>query len=96
MNRVTNAIVCAGFICAGAQAFGDDSMPSDSSSQASNHQMMKDCMTKHATNDGMSKGDAKKACNSEMNMGKNHTGAKVPTDSPTDDKNIGTGETSNK
>jgi hypothetical protein len=57
--------------------------------------MRKDCMAKHeARNDGMSKSNAKKTCNDEMNMGRNHTGTKVPTDSPTADIKPGTGETS--
>lgn len=94
MKGLINAIVCAGFVCAGAQAVAGDTAQSDTST---NHQMMKDCMAKHAaSNDGMSRTDAKKACRDEMNVQKTQPGAttKAPTDSPTDDKKIGTGQTS--
>jgi pentapeptide MXKDX repeat protein len=93
MKRLINAIVCASFVCAGAQAFGDDTVQNSTST---NHQMMKDCMAKHAANnDGMSKTDVKKACSDEMNSQKVQSGAPtVPTDSPTESKKIGTAETS--
>jgi pentapeptide MXKDX repeat protein len=94
MKRLINGLVCAGFILAGGQAFADDAMQADTS----HHQMMKDCMARHATkNDGMSKSDAKKACSDEMNMQTDHASeAKAPTDSPMEDRSIGSGETSNK
>lgn len=89
MKRLICTIVCAGFVFAGAQALADDSMQNDST----HHQMMKDCMAKHAAkNDGMSKADMKKACGDEMKMQKS---ANTPTDSPLADKKIGTGDTSN-
>ena len=93
MKRLISGIVSAGFLLAGAQAYAGDSMQSD----ASHHQMMKDCMARHAAkNDGMSKSDVKKACYDE-NMQADHSGMeKTPTDSPTEDSIIGTGETSNK
>lgn len=94
MKSLVNAIICVGFVCAGAQAFAGDTVQSDTST---NHQMMRDCIAKHAAkNDGMSKTDVKKACSDEMNVQKTQSGAttKVPTDSPTDDNKIGTGETS--
>jgi pentapeptide MXKDX repeat protein len=56
MKHLVNSIVCAAFVFAGAQAFAGDAAQSDSST---NHQMMKDCVAKHAANnDGMSKTDA--------------------------------------
>jgi pentapeptide MXKDX repeat protein len=94
MKRLINAIVCAGFVFVGAEAFAGDIVQSDTST---NHQMMKDCVAKHAANnDGMSKPDIKKACSDEMNVQKPQSSAttKAPTDSPTEDKKIGTGETS--
>jgi len=64
VKRLISGMVCAGFLLAGAQAFAGDSMQSDTS----HHQMMKDCMAKHAAkNDGMSASDIKKACSDEMN-----------------------------
>jgi pentapeptide MXKDX repeat protein len=94
MKRLFNSIVCAGFVFVGAQAFAGDAVQSDSST---NHQMMKDCVAKHAANnDGMSKTDVKKACSDEMSVQKAQSSAttKAPTDSPTEDNKIGTGETS--
>jgi hypothetical protein len=93
MKHLVNSIVCAAFVFAGAQAFAGDTAQSNPST---NHQMMKDCVAKHAANnDGMSKTDAKKACSDEMTQ-KSQSSAttKVPTDSPTEDGKIGTGETS--
>jgi pentapeptide MXKDX repeat protein len=98
MRRLITSIICAGFVCAGTQAVADDSMQSDTPTMATQHQMMKDCMAKHAAqNDGMSKTDIKKACGDEIKMQKDsgNLKKKVPTDSPTNDKKIGTGETSN-
>lgn len=91
MKHLFSAIACAGMFCAAAPAFAGDSDTS------SNHQMMKDCIAKHAANnDGMSRSDVKKACHDEMNVPKSQPGAttKSPTDSPTDDNKIGTGQTS--
>lgn len=94
MKYPIGAVICAGLMFAGAQAFAGDAMQGD----ASHHQMMKDCMAKHAAaNDGMSKADVKKACSDEMAMPKDHSSAtKAPTDSPKDSDKIGTGDTSNK
>jgi hypothetical protein len=91
MKSLVKTIVCAGFLVAGAQAFAGDTDTS------SNHQMMKDCVAKHAaSNDGMSKADAKKACSDQMNAQKMQPSAatKTPTDSPAQDEKIGTGQTS--
>jgi hypothetical protein len=72
------------------------STPSGSSSRASEHRIMKDCVAKHAArSDGMSKSDAKKACNGEMNMERNHTGTKVPAGSLTAARKPGISETLN-
>ena len=91
MKHLVSAIVCAGVLCAGAQAFAGDTDTS------SNHQMMKDCVAKHAANnDGMSRSDVKKACRDELNVPKSQPSAtaKAPTDSPTEDNKIGSGQTS--
>jgi pentapeptide MXKDX repeat protein len=103
MKLLISAIVSTGVLCLGAQALADDSMQSDSSSH---HQMMKDCVAKHAAkNDGMSESDMKAACKDEMKTHKDHASVTsapanaAPTDAPTDpttDKTIGTATSSNK
>jgi pentapeptide MXKDX repeat protein len=83
MRCLINIIVCAGVLCAGTQSFAGDSTQSGTPPITTDHQMFKDCMTKHAAqNDGMSKTDMRQVCIKEVHL-KNHSGvANTPTDSP--------------
>ena len=93
MKQLIMAIVCTGMLCTAAQALADNSTSSDTSS----HQMMKDCMAKHAAkNDGTSKADMKKACNDEMTTQSSSSSTPKATDDPTTDKNIGNAKSTNK